>query len=155
MQLKKGTLFYFERELRIVFWLDDDNLMLGWPDRDGSQHLSRGDFDEALMAGDVAQSEPRERYSSVVPTNFDELTTAERQQVSYKMQFVHVFIAKPVAVEDAKDTIILIYNRVSTRQYRCPGESTVRRWMTLFKQSGYDPSVLVDMRGRRAQLVRA
>lgn len=154
MELKKGSFFYFKGELRTVYWLDDDNLMLGWPDRDSSQHVSRGDFDEALMAGEVAQSEPRERFSSVVPANFDELTKGERQQVNYKMQFVRVFMAKPVSVEDAKDTIIHIYSRVSTRKYRCPGESTVRRWMTLFKQSGYDPSVLVDMRGRRAQLMR-
>lgn len=155
MQLSKGSLFYMSGELRLVFWLDDDNLMLGWPDRDGSEHLSRAEFDEALMAGEVAQSEPRERFSAVVPANFDDLTAEERKQVSYKMQFVHVFMSTPIPVDEAEDTIAHIYNRVSTRQYRCPGESTVRRWMTLFKQSGCDPSVLVDMRGRRAQLMRA
>ena len=121
------------------------------------QHVEREEFDEAYLLGEVTpyvEGFPPEVWredskDAIQPLRADLASPEERADIDYKLPYARYFVENIVSANEQKQVVQQIASELD--HSRIPGPSTVRRWASRLKQSGFDPAALI---GRRRQSFR-
>lgn len=101
-------------------------------------------LEKAYMEDMLVAANEREHEKPLNGLMFSDLNKFQRKTILFRMKFVNRLLVGDVTIYNAKAIIEDVANSIGCT--KCPGEKTVRRWLTTYRRSGSDLKSLVDHR---------